>query len=260
MGNHASREVTNGMNIVNSFAVNAIVRNSQRSSGSVTGRQVQKNVIEEGCVVQNTKFQQLANVDMTLVAEINVEQQNKIASEIANDIKTQLKNQEDGIVKGIATALNPGGSSNNKISNLTTIENEIEALFSIDTLQNLIAATQIDQLQENVCKGQVYGAEFVQDFKAKVFTHMKSNSKQYNDFVNKTITNAAANLTTDEGSDIGKFLRNWSPGGIIEQLNNNPGGGGPSKNMMLISASSCSSICCLGLLALLGVAYKKRLI
>ena len=267
MGNKASREVTNGMEILNAFAINAVIENSQKSSGATDATQTQTNLIGEGCTIKDSRFRQVANLNITMAAEMQTEQTNKVAQQIANDVASQLESKTDGIVRGIAAVFNPGGSSNDKTKNLTTIKNEISALFSQKTVQDLVATIKAVQFQENICKGgSATGAEFLQEFNSNIVKNMRSKSTQYNDFVNKAITNARANLSDDAGSDIGKALRSFTPGGLVGALLSpmtNPtaqGGASWGNNMMLMSASSVSCVCCIGLLALLAVAAKRGMV
>lgn len=267
MGNKASREVNNGMEILNAFAINAIIENSQKSSGAIDGTLIQTNIIGEGCNIRDSRFRQVANLNMTMAAEMQTEQTNKVAQQIANDIASQLESKTDRVARGIAAVFNPGGSSNDRTTNFTTIKNEITALFSQKTVQDLVATIKAVQFQENICKGgSATGAEFLQEFNSNIVKNMRSKSTQYNDFVNKAITNAKQNLSDDDGSDIGKALRSFTPGGLVGALLSpmmNPaaqGGASWGNNLMFMSASSLSCVCCIGMLVLLGVAAKKGMI
>jgi hypothetical protein len=267
MGAKASKEVTNAMEVVNAFAINAIVENSASSTGAVTGTQTQVNRIGKGCNITNSNFTQLANLNINLASEIQTEQSNKVAQQIANDIATQLEQKTDRIAQGIAAVFNPGGRTNDKTTNMTTIKNEVKALFSQKTLQTLVGTIKASQIQKNLCAGgTVSGTTFLQQFNANVVTNMRQKSTQYNDFVNKAITNAKQNLSDDDGSDIGKALRSFTPGGLVGALLSpmtNPtaqGGSSWGNNLMYMSASSVSCVCCIGMLALLGVAVKKGMI
>lgn len=208
MGNNASREVSQTVNAVFAMAIDSSSKVNNIISTTTSSMQ-DMLVTFDNCNVSGLDISQEQVKKFSFSGEFSEEDETKIANDLMNSLSKTLKDQEDGLLKGLSAAMNPGGDSSSRTKMITNISQSISVKFTKEVLTSIGTVLNGKQNLAFKCtrsklKKVAISQKLIQD----IVKEVKSKNKSLQNFENKIVNDVKDQLEKKDKSEVAEALVN----------------------------------------------------